>query len=254
MMIMTWQNNIKGMALKWMFIVAGFLFFTLPLKANRVISSKDSLQVKYDSGSAVDLRIFPSQQLDEYRQSSDFQYETDTGEALSWWDRLKNWFWEKIWQAIDYGAGTGWGKAILILAVIGLIIYVAIKMAGVDKGWFLDKKNRNIPSFYTGEEDVHSINFDQAISEAVQQHNYKAAVRLWYLMTLKKLTDKGLINWKAGKTNHEYVRELMGSGYDSDFIQLTNNFEFCWYGKSSLNSSDYEIVQHHFSIFNQRLS
>lgn len=239
--------------MRWLLIILWCTGCSVAARAS-VADSLPQVVVRYDTASHLAVRHFSAEKLDQYRRSPDFQYERNYPEALSWWDRLKAWFWDKVASLIHFGMETGLGRTILILALIGLIVFIAFKMAGANKSWFLGKHNSSISEFYANNEDVHAIDFDSAINAAVQQHNYRLAVRLWYLMTLKKLTDKELILWKAGKTNYEYVRELGDSPYARDFIKLTNSFEYCWYGESQLKPADYESLSNSFSSFNQHLS
>jgi hypothetical protein len=50
-------------------------------------------------------------------------------------------------------------------------------------------------------ENIHEIDYDQDIKEAIAAGNYSLAVRLLYLQTLKTLSDNALIKWNINKTN-----------------------------------------------------
>lgn len=210
--------------------------------------------IKTDTASPVEIRSFSPERLDEYRKSKDFRYERDALEVMSWWDRLKIWFWSKVSELFHLGFETTWGRVVLIATAVILLIFLVFRMAGADRGWLLEKNSRRALSFQVGEEDVHAIDFEKAIAEAVSQHNYRIAIRLWYLMTLKKLSDTGFIQWKPGKTNYDYIAELKHTPYAAAFTGLTNSFEFFWYGERKLMPSQYEEVKSHFSSFNEQLS
>jgi hypothetical protein len=58
------------------------------------------------------------------------------------------------------------------------------------------------------------------------------------------LSDRGLINWQADKTNHAYLAELPPTGVmRADFRELTRQFEFVWYGELALSGPLYERVR-----------
>lgn len=87
----------------------------------------------------------------------------------------------------------------------------------------------------------------------MQNRNYRLAVRLLYLQTLKHLSDKEIIDWQPNKTNLAYVAEVQnGQGYE-EFTPLTHQFEYVWYGDFKLDKSAYEHIQLAFQQFNNRL-
>lgn len=55
------------------------------------------------------------------------------------------------------------------------------------------------------------------IEEAIANRNYRFALRLNYLRSLKILSDKEIINWKIDKTNHEFIGEIKHSNLKSTF-------------------------------------
>jgi hypothetical protein len=114
------------------------------------------------------------------------------------------------------------------LVIVGLLVVAVI-------AWLVWKKGaklflRNAPGDaldYELEEDtIYGIDFEQRIDKAMMQQNYREAVRLNYLHTLKMLSDAGRIEWQLYKTPSQYTRE-----YPTDvFRQLTNLFLLIRYG------------------------
>lgn len=100
-------------------------------------------------------------------------------------------------------------------------------------------------------ENIHEINFDTAIDEAVGQRNFRLAVRLLYLKTIKQLTDAGRIAYKPEKTNRQYVYELANSPLQTDFERLTSQFEFVWYGDFPVDEAQFSALRTAFVAFNR---
>ena len=98
-------------------------------------------------------------------------------------------------------------------------------------------------------DDIFAIRFDKEIALAEEAENYRLAVRLWYLRTLKALADKGFIDYKPGRTNHDYVAHLSGGQYYRDFSRLTRNFEYTWYGQFKLSAEAYQMMRNNYSPF-----
>ena len=111
----------------------------------------------------------------------------------------------------------------LILVCIAVVILLLVS-------WFVYKKRpelfmrsgkRTLP--YTVEEDtIYGVDFPEGINEALSQRNYREAVRLLYLQTLKQLSDAGRIEWQP--TQYLYEVRLPA------FRQLTNHFLQVRYG------------------------
>ena len=115
----------------------------------------------------------------------------------------------------------------LILVCIAVFILLLVS-------WFVYKKRpelfmrsgkRTLP--YAVEEDtIYGVDFPEGINEALSQRNYREAVRLLYLQTLKRLSDAALIEWQPYKTPTQYLYEVRLSA----FRQLTNHFLQVRYG------------------------
>lgn len=87
------------------------------------------------------------------------------------------------------------------------------------------------------------------MEDAVTERNFRLAVRLLYLQTLKRLTDAGWIAYKPDKTNQQYVYELTSSPLQADFERLTRQFEFVWYGDFPINEARFEAIHSQFKQF-----
>ena len=144
-----------------------------------------------------------------------------------------------------------------LLWIIIIVSFIAVVI------WYLALSNvqlfRKAPRKIVDEEDagliedIFGLNYDKEITKAVQQKDYRVAVRLWYLRTLKELSDKGIINYGHEKTNSEYLNTLFGSRYYHDFFRLTRNFEYTWYGQFPLSEDGFAMMQKDFTAFKNSL-
>ena len=121
-------------------------------------------------------------------------------------------------------------------------------------GLFGKKNKEETLDYSVMEDNIHTINFEAAIEQAIADKNFRFAVRLLYLQTLKNLTHAGLINWQVNKTNVAYVEELNGNEYQQHFRRLTRQFENNWYGYLPIEEKEFGAVIDHFNQFNQKLS
>ncbi|MEY4927116.1 MAG: hypothetical protein RI894_1552, partial [Bacteroidota bacterium] len=93
----------------------------------------------------------------------------------------------------------------LIIGLIALLLYLVSKSA-----LFLGNAtvNTEIISLEDVENDLHESDLERFLRQALENGDYRLALRIYYLMILKALSLKELIAWKKDKTNNEYCREL----------------------------------------------
>jgi hypothetical protein len=233
-----------------------------PVKAH---PKSKPLVVVYDS-SKVDVRHFSEAALAKYRSQPDFQYQ-ETTVSTNIWTRFWRWFWNWLRELLKVRTGkgapsTGIIKVILIileyvailLAIAG-IVYLILKMVGVDLPFLFRRKSRAVPVPYTESlENIHEINFDNAIEEAINKHNYRLAVRLLYLKCLKQLSDASLIKWQPEKTNSSYLNELKDVDQKAIFNSLTRRFEYVWYGEFPLDGQTFGRINLQFQEFKSKIA
>ena len=112
------------------------------------------------------------------------------------------------------------------------------------------KKSRSADLAYSESlENIHEINFDEAIEKAIASHNYRLAVRLLYLKCLKQLSDASLIAWTPEKTNNAYINELSDAGQRLSFKVLTRQFEYVWYGEFYIDDNVFKNINLMFQQF-----
>lgn len=206
----------------------------------------------YDS-SAVMQRSFSSASLDEYKKSKDFQYETKVVETPSLWDRFWNWFWGLVEDIMSTPEGQATLKVLYWVLGVGAIAFFIYKVIRMNRLAIFANESKSAGAYKIDSEDIHAIPFDLAISEALQQGNYRLAVRLLYLQHLKLLADRNMIAWQPNKTNTDYWRELTNETLQQIFKSATNIFEYAWYGSHTVSKDDYTVMKEALMKFQNRL-
>ena len=115
----------------------------------------------------------------------------------------------------------------LILICIAIILLLLII-------WFVYKKRpelfmrspKNALPYTVGEDTIYGVDFPGGIAGALSRQDYREAVRLLYLQTLKQLSDAERIDWQLYKTPTQYLNEVRLPA----FRQLTNHFLRVRYG------------------------
>ena len=217
-----------------------------PLQAQLKTVPADSAKIK--------LRSLPAASLQKYRNDEDFNYKRRQGQGISLWER----FWLWVYQALSRVGNNSFWSAFLKLLLWGLCIfafvYAILKFTGMSGiGLFAANKKAGGLDYAVTEDDVYAINFPEAIADAVGKKNFRLAIRLLYLQTLRTLADRELISWKLNKTNDVYAQELAGSNFYNDFTWLTRIYDYAWYGDFSVQEEQFTEAQQHFYTFQRQL-
>lgn len=252
MMINLSEKGSSRKDLKKMFLLSGYIICLLAVTFPSFASVRHA-HIRQDTSAVIDLRSFSKQQMSEYRHSPDFHYFNSEEEDQGLWSRIRIWVFRKIYDLITFGTDTNIGKTILAILIVGIIILAAYKITRTDNTQLFAKRNSNLNLLNLSKQEIQQTDFDQLIKDAVSVNNYRLAVRLWYLTTLKNLAAKGFIQWKSGKTNYEYVKELNDPAYSGIFARLTHVFEYCWYGEVAVSPSVYENIREQFLKFNRQI-
>ena len=208
-----------------------------------------SLFLKIDSTSIIHVRRFDPQKLKSYAADRNFKYDDTPPVNMSWWDSFWRWFWSFIEDAIGSGPASRFIGWIALAILVGVVLYLIFKLFGMDLK-FLSGKSKEIEVPYAEVEDnIHEINFTEEIEKAISTNNFRLAVRLYYLRTLKQLSDANQIDWKPEKTNQTYISEISDSNHQVLFRNLTNQFEWVWYGEFSIDRQQFDQIKPSFEGF-----
>jgi hypothetical protein len=123
----------------------------------------------------------------------------------------------QAWRS-DY---TWWGLAIVGAVVVGIGIWYVWRF---HPGLFM--RQRDERTYEEMEDTIYGIDFDAIISQALGREDYREAIRMIYLRTLKALSDSQQIDWQPFKTPSQYVWEFDAAA----FRTLTSHFLRVRYG------------------------
>ncbi len=148
-----------------------------------------------------------------------------------------------------------WFKNLVWIILISVFISAVI--------WFL--ANSNISLFSSKkpiiadedapitEEDLFSTDFEKQIQKAEAENDFRLATRLWFLHTIKLLSENNLIQYLPETTNTQYLDQLFSSNYYKQFFSITRKFEYIWYGKFEPSEAQYAQIKTEFQSFKSRL-
>lgn len=142
-------------------------------------------------------------------------------------------------------------RFVLWIAVIAFLLFVVYQLFA--KGKVFKAANTKTKADEVEQEAPANGDYDRLISQAVTNSNFRLATRYLYLKTLYLLSDLNLITISPDKTNYQYIREMSNHRSYRDFVSLTSNYEYVWYGKFDIDKTLYQRVENEFKNYFQHL-
>lgn len=225
-------------------VILMIIGFSTAIEANSTFLS-DTTKVIVRKPTAAKMATFSKAK--DYQYSTEELIETDT-----LWNRfvgvIINWF-RSLFGKSDHQ--SFWTNSAYVFVAI-VAVFVSLKLMGIDFVGIIRKKDTVEIPFFSYTENIHKINFQQDIDQATEQKNYRLAIRLYYLKALKELSDQSLIEWRINKTNQSYVYELQTTSLQHSFKQITQQFEYIWYGDFQVNEAIYVDIRNQFLAFSNQ--
>ena len=232
-----------------------FIILTIIYLSARIIFEQEAISssqtyFEVEDSFKVEIRIPSDNILDKYRDNPDFNYNTNP-EPEDWITKIRNWINQ---QLSNLQTSTAYLTAIDIvmytLMVIAIIIIIVGLIKSDVKGLFYGNRKKQGIKVKEYEEDIHQLDFEKLIADALESKNYKLAIRYKYLNMLKVLADKKIINLNNNKTNRDYLREINTRELAESFKNATVRFEWIWYGNFPVNE---ELLTSSELVFNELL-
>ncbi|RMG54272.1 MAG: DUF4129 domain-containing protein [Bacteroidetes bacterium] len=187
-------------------------------------------------------RRFDPEALEAYRADPDYAYGLEPlPEAPEPPPRLGA-GWLAVWKVFMYVVVGGVLILLLYMILSRTILRPARRVAGPSE----------LPGLKV--EDLQDLPYDRLVQEAEVAGDYRRAVRLRFLQTLKRLDAIDLIAWRDNKTNQDYYYELYDSPLRHDFEALSRIYDYVWYGHFDLPAERYPLLRTRFEAFQSRLN
>lgn len=198
-------------------------------------------------------RSFSEDQVQRLQSDPDLDYEQPPTVAESLWDRFWAWVRYLMGKLFTGAVTTDWGRLIVYAIAMALLVAVVMLMLKVNAFKILYSGRGAAQPYQVLDENIHEMDFDKLIQEATDRQDYRRGIRLLFLYALKLLSDRQLIHWESGKTNHEYVGELSNGALRNGLNELSFYFDYAWYGNFAINSDTFGKAQNTFVDWKSRL-
>ena len=213
----------------------------MSLALNITAQNPDSLKYDHDG----ELTIRTAENIEEFLNNDDFKYDKEDVKApKSFRERFFRWL-TKLFRLIERG-----GKPVsytFYAIFFAVLLFVIIKLIGLNyQTLFIRRSKIKAPDIEVFDEDIHNLDFDKIINEAVNNRDYRKAVRYLYIKFLKTLVDYEMIEWEINKTNKDYRKEMKKTKYFQPFKKLTFVYEYVWYGEFHINEKQFNNYRNDF--------
>jgi len=233
----------------------------LCLGFNLLTFSQQDKRPEYYDDSTIEKKTISKEDLEAYKSDKDFDY-TEVKKEESILDKFVRWLrniLRQFWEAI-FGVGSASGFLYFVFRILpyillGVLIYLLIRFFLKVNSNNLIAKNQNKGQVVFSEEEqiIKNEDINALINEAILQKNYRLAIRYYYLLSLKKLSDNDNIAWQPQKTNEDYIKELSQSNYQLDFENITKIYDYVWYGEFKVDAFKFENLKLPFEALNKTI-
>lgn len=197
----------------------------------------------------VHVRSFDAERIAELKNDPDLEYDRELVHAPSWWERFKAW----LRDLLNRLAGPGVGAFIssnfaIMIAIIVVVIALVVLSRGSLRRVFHGAP-RGLGEVTAIEEDIRGLDLEAMIREAEQKNDLRRAIRLHYLLVLRKLVDQEVLKWSPEYTDHDYMRQVRDPGLRSRFAHVALVFQWVWYGSVDVDAERYASIKRPFVEF-----
>ena len=229
------------------------LYFFLFKFSGTAQVKRDTIALTEDKGSNLVLRSL-DQNITQKYQGKDFNYEVKDGESQNLLARFLNWLMNGLKDVfgIDIPPGIAQLLEYIIYFLMGaLAIYLLVRfLTGESASAIFRKKATSFANINLAEEHIESLDLEVLITDAINQKNYRLAIRYQYLKVLKTLSQQQIIEWHYEKTNRDYEKEIKIQETNLLFRDVSYLYDHIWYGEQEIDEHKYRTALLKFSKLN----
>jgi len=134
-----------------------------------------------------------------------------------------------------------------ILIILFVLYKIASAYMNKDGNWVFGRKSDtiNIKPIEIAT-NIHQTDFYAMVEESVLKNDYRSAIRYYYLLSLKRLSNKEIIEWDSEKTNYDYYQEIKNTEVQKQFQYISYLYDYCWYGEFNIERQEFDTSEKAF--------
>ncbi|GMN11801.1 hypothetical protein MTsPCn9_12310 [Croceitalea sp. MTPC9] len=213
--------------------------------------------VRIDSSSTLYDRYI-DEELNKKYMGEDFNYDTKTGESQNLLSRFFRWIGIGLRDVFGINLSPEALKLLeytIYFLMGGLVIYLLVRVLVNEKfNSIFTKKAKTIFDIDLAEQHIESLDLDALLNAALEDKNYRLAIRYHFLRILKRLSQKDIIEWHFDKTNSDYQNEIAPKQLQSGFKEVAYLYDYIWYGEQPIDEKKYDTARARFKALNNLIA
>jgi hypothetical protein len=224
-----------------------FIFLAIQAAVPMVVFSQEAKVDPWDDGSAVEYRKPPVEAIDGFKSNPDYNYD-GSQETMSLFQRL---LYRLLLWLIEGASGKAWLAYLFGSVVIIGILFLILRLLNVPfSGLFTFARGSSVAGLdlVHPAEELSRDEMEKMFQLYRTNGAYREAVRILYLMYLKRLHQNGEIQLRMNKTNKDYAREIRDDRARNGFKKLSRLYEFVWFGQFGILAQEFYQIEKEFDL------
>ncbi|MEY4002036.1 MAG: hypothetical protein RIT07_78 [Bacteroidota bacterium] len=139
---------------------------------------------------------------------------------------------------------------VAVLILVSILVYLIFKSGKQNR--YNRRNSLAGPAEWEEAWNLDSQTLETDLQDAVEGKQYRLAIRLLYLKSLKQLIDNERVKPSPEKTNRQYIEELEKAGLHGLFSYITGIYEMVWYGEATPDDYQYKRLAPAFHEMTER--
>ena len=110
---------------------------------------------------------------------------------------------------------------------------------------------RSYYEFISDKEHIRQKPLELLLEDFIAQASFREAIRIHFLMVLRSLDAKEIIQWHRYKTDKEYYYEIKDAEISQSYLLLMRKYEYIWFGQFPVTKDEFEAIHQQFIDFKQ---
>lgn len=198
------------------------------------------------------VRPLPDSALAAVRADPAYRYDAPEAEQPSLLDRFWAWVTRTFLAPLARGSATRAGQGVWLTVAVLVLAAVAVRLFQTGLGGVFGRRGPapiDGADPLLGVDDIAEVNLAGLLAQALARDDWRAAVRLRFLVALQRLDARGTVAWSRDKTNQAFVREATargGADVGRALGDVTRAFESVWYGGLAVDAARWRRVEARF--------
>ncbi|HRH69714.1 MAG TPA: DUF4129 domain-containing protein [Flavobacteriales bacterium] len=197
----------------------------------------------------VALRSFDEDRIKELKADPALDYDRDLRQLPSLWERIKAWLWDRLDDILGTRAAGFISQNLLYVLVFVILVFAVFILSKGGLRRVFHGAPRSLAEVATVSEDIREMDLNALIAEAERNGDLRRAIRLHYLLVLRKLVDQDILHWSPDHTDRDYMAQIRDPALRARFTQVALVFQWVWYGHAEVDQVRYDGLRRPFVEF-----